>query len=119
MYYDCFLSNLYPMYQKYVQQPVSSFQSDSRPKNYGDRIQTEKIILCDVNPSKQDTILAELLQIHKEHIVGYHEHDSLLDHKEEEELTEEERKAAWAEYEAEKKVVHSKCFLVFVFVLVI
>ncbi|XP_070358915.1 transcriptional regulator ATRX isoform X6 [Equus asinus] len=51
----------------------------------------------------QDTILAELLQIHKEHIVGYHEHDSLLDHKEEEELTEEERKAAWAEYEAEKK----------------
>lgn len=52
----------------------------------------------------QDTILAELLQINKEYIVGYHEHDSLLDHKEEEELTEEERKAAWAEYEAEKKV---------------
>ncbi|XP_054551639.1 transcriptional regulator ATRX isoform X2 [Talpa occidentalis] len=51
----------------------------------------------------KDTILAELLQIHKEHIVGYHEHDSLLDHKEEEELTEEERKAAWAEYEAEKR----------------
>ncbi|XP_015281926.1 PREDICTED: transcriptional regulator ATRX isoform X2 [Gekko japonicus] len=51
----------------------------------------------------KDPILAELLQIHKEHIVGYHEHDSLLDHKEEEELTEEERKAAWAEYEAEKK----------------
>lgn len=53
---------------------------------------------------EQDTILAELLQINKEYIVGYHEHDSLLDHKEEEELTEEERKAAWAEYEAEKKV---------------
>uniref|UniRef100_A0A669Q268 DNA helicase n=1 Tax=Phasianus colchicus TaxID=9054 RepID=A0A669Q268_PHACC len=52
----------------------------------------------------KDTILAELLQINKEYIVGYHEHDSLLDHKEEEELTEEERKAAWAEYEAEKKV---------------
>ncbi|XP_054851774.1 transcriptional regulator ATRX isoform X2 [Eublepharis macularius] len=51
----------------------------------------------------KDTLLAELLQFHKEHIVGYHEHDSLLDHKEEEELTEEERKAAWAEYEAEKK----------------
>nr|XP_020640004.1 transcriptional regulator ATRX isoform X1 [Pogona vitticeps] len=51
----------------------------------------------------KDTVLAELLQIQKEHIVGYHEHDSLLDHKEEEELTEEERKAAWAEYEAEKK----------------
>uniref|UniRef100_A0A4X2L4B9 DNA helicase n=1 Tax=Vombatus ursinus TaxID=29139 RepID=A0A4X2L4B9_VOMUR len=51
----------------------------------------------------KDIILAELLQIHKEYIVGYHEHDSLLDHKEKEELTEEERKAAWAEYEAEKK----------------
>ncbi|XP_053230448.1 transcriptional regulator ATRX isoform X8 [Podarcis raffonei] len=51
----------------------------------------------------KDTILAEILQICKEHIVGYHEHDSLLDHKEEEELTEEERKAAWDEYEAEKK----------------
>ncbi|XP_020836198.1 transcriptional regulator ATRX-like [Phascolarctos cinereus] len=49
----------------------------------------------------KDTILAELLRIHKAYIIGYHEHDSLLDHKEEEELTEEERKAAWAEYEAE------------------
>ena len=36
--------------------------------------------------------------------MGYHEHDSLLDHKEEEALSEEDRKAAWAEYEAEKKV---------------
>lgn len=86
-------------------------------KKYGNMIQREEIILCYFNPSKQDTILAELLQIHKEHIVGYHEHDSLLDHKEEEELTEEERKAAWAEYEAEKKVVHLKYFLDFVFML--
>lgn len=45
-----------------------------------------------------------MLQNNKDHIVCYHEHDSLLDHKEEEELSEEERKAAWAEYEAEKKV---------------
>ncbi|KAG2464016.1 ATRX regulator, partial [Polypterus senegalus] len=51
----------------------------------------------------KDPFLAELLHNHKEEIVGYHEHDSLLDHKEEEALTEEERKAAWAEYEAEKK----------------
>lgn len=42
-----------------------------------------------------------------------------MDHKEEEELTEEERKAAWAEYEAEKKVDHLKCFLFFVLMLVI
>lgn len=69
--------------------------------------------LDDTNPEKKkkretpklprDTVLAELLQICKEKIVTYHEHDSLLDHKEEEELTEEERKAAWDEYEAEKK----------------
>ncbi|XP_061090599.1 transcriptional regulator ATRX isoform X2 [Conger conger] len=51
----------------------------------------------------KDPFLAEMLQSLKGHIVGYHEHDSLLDHKEEEALSEEDRKAAWAEYEAEKK----------------
>lgn len=49
-----------------------------------------------------------MLQTNKDQIVCYHEHDSLLDHKEEEELSEEERKAAWAEYEAEKKVGEEK-----------
>nr|XP_046261942.1 transcriptional regulator ATRX [Scatophagus argus] len=53
----------------------------------------------------KDPFLAEMLQNSKDQIVCYHEHDSLLDHKEEEELSEEERKAAWAEYEAEKKGV--------------
>uniref|UniRef100_A0A8C9SN51 DNA helicase n=1 Tax=Scleropages formosus TaxID=113540 RepID=A0A8C9SN51_SCLFO len=52
----------------------------------------------------KDSILAELLHSFKDQIVGYHEHDSLLDHKEEEALSEEDRKAAWAEYEAEKQV---------------
>ncbi|XP_072520399.1 transcriptional regulator ATRX isoform X2 [Salminus brasiliensis] len=51
----------------------------------------------------KDPVLAELLHSLKDQIVGYHEHDSLLDHKEEEALSEEDRKAAWAEYEAEKK----------------
>ncbi len=45
----------------------------------------------------------ELLNICKDQIVSVHEHESLLDHKEEEELSEAERKAAWAEYEAEVK----------------
>ncbi|KAM6907548.1 LOW QUALITY PROTEIN: transcriptional regulator ATRX-like [Xenentodon cancila] len=49
----------------------------------------------------KDSILAQLLQICKDQIVSYHEHESLLDHKQEEELSEAERKAAWAEYEAE------------------
>ncbi|XP_049898300.1 transcriptional regulator ATRX isoform X1 [Epinephelus moara] len=53
----------------------------------------------------KDPFLAEMLQNNKDQIMCYHEHDSLLDHKEEEALSEEDRKAAWAEYEAEKKGV--------------
>lgn len=49
----------------------------------------------------QDTVLAQLLEDCKDHIVTYHEHESLLDHKQDEELSEAERKAAWDEYEAE------------------
>ncbi|KAG9341705.1 hypothetical protein JZ751_018769 [Albula glossodonta] len=63
-----------------------------------------EVLHADTEPSESDPFLAELLQSLKEQIVGYHEHDSLLDHKEEEALSEEDRKAAWAEYEAEKKV---------------
>ena len=51
----------------------------------------------------QDVILAELVSCKKEWIVGYHEHDSLLEKRPEEDLSEEERKAAWEEYEREKK----------------
>lgn len=46
-------------------------------------------------------MLAQLLQTCREQIVSFHEHESLLDHKEDEELSEAERKAAWDEYEAE------------------
>lgn len=52
----------------------------------------------------QDKVLAQLLQTCKDQIVSFHEHESLLDHKEEEELSEAERKAAWDEYEAEVKI---------------
>ncbi len=48
--------------------------------------------------------MARLLQSCGQLIVSYHEHNSLLDHREEEELSEEERRAAWDEYHAEKKV---------------
>lgn len=62
----------------------------------------------------KDLILAELLQSCKDQIVCYHEHESLLDHIEEEELSEADRKAAWAEYEAEgaflKKQFNSAVF---------
>ncbi|XP_034539868.1 transcriptional regulator ATRX-like [Notolabrus celidotus] len=55
--------------------------------------------------SPKDKVLEQLLQTCKDQIVSFHEHASLLDHKEEEELSEAERKAAWAEYEAESKQV--------------
>ena len=48
-------------------------------------------------------ILADLLSSHKEWIVQYHEHDSLLENRPDEELNEEERKNAWEEYEREKQ----------------
>lgn len=51
--------------------------------------------------------MSQLLESCRDQIVSYHEHESLLDHKQEEELTEAERKDAWAEYEAEKEVFKS------------
>ncbi|XP_047111302.1 transcriptional regulator ATRX homolog isoform X1 [Schistocerca piceifrons] len=51
----------------------------------------------------KDRLLAELLKEHEYWVITYHEHDSLLQNKEEEELNEEERKAAWEEYENEKQ----------------
>ncbi|XP_059407059.1 transcriptional regulator ATRX-like isoform X3 [Carassius carassius] len=61
-----------------------------------------------LQPSKHterpvDDLLAQMLQSCGQLIVSYHEHNSLLDHREEEELSEEERRAAWDEYRAEKK----------------
>uniref|UniRef100_A0AAY4EP16 ATP-dependent helicase ATRX n=1 Tax=Denticeps clupeoides TaxID=299321 RepID=A0AAY4EP16_9TELE len=50
----------------------------------------------------QDIVLEQLLQTCGQHIAKIHEHDSLLDHHKEEELTEEERQVAWAEYRAEQ-----------------
>lgn len=43
-----------------------------------------------------------LKKLHPQWITGYHEHDSLLEHRFAEELTEEEQKKAWENYEAKK-----------------
>uniref|UniRef100_A0A182K192 Transcriptional regulator ATRX n=1 Tax=Anopheles christyi TaxID=43041 RepID=A0A182K192_9DIPT len=50
----------------------------------------------------KDRLFAELLKRFDPLIYKYHEHDSLLENKEEETLNEEERKAAWEEFEQEK-----------------
>lgn len=52
-------------------------------------------------------MLAELMTNNKEWIVKYHEHDSLLENVVEQELTEDEKKAAWEDYENEKKGINS------------
>jgi hypothetical protein len=52
-----------------------------------------------------DDLLKYLLSDCKKWILRYHEHDSLLENKVSEGLSEEERKAAWAEYEDEKNNV--------------
>ena len=51
----------------------------------------------------KDDLLKDLLTECREWIVRYHEHDSLLQNQLNEGLSEEDRKLAWAEYEAEKQ----------------
>lgn len=53
-------------------------------------------------PLPKDRLFAEQLQAFEDRIYKYHEHDSLLENKFEETLTQEEIQAAWAEFEAEK-----------------
>ncbi|ERL90914.1 hypothetical protein D910_08258, partial [Dendroctonus ponderosae] len=50
----------------------------------------------------KDVLLGEMLQVHDNVIYKYHEHQSLLENKQDEQLNEEERKAAWDEFENEK-----------------
>ena len=48
-------------------------------------------------------VLSSILDhMHPQWIVSYHEHDSLLEHVFDEELSEEERKAAWESYNSQK-----------------
>jgi len=51
----------------------------------------------------EDRLLAELVDKHKELVWSINNHDSLLENQIDENLTEEERKSAWEEYEQEKR----------------
>ncbi|XP_030744954.1 transcriptional regulator ATRX homolog isoform X1 [Sitophilus oryzae] len=51
-----------------------------------------------------DVLLGEMLQKYENTIFKYHEHQSLLENKQDEELNEEERKSAWDEFENEKEL---------------
>lgn len=50
----------------------------------------------------KDRLFANILSEYPNLLYRYHEHDSLLENKEEETLDEDERKAAWEEYNTEK-----------------
>lgn len=50
----------------------------------------------------KDRLFAEQLRKFEDRIYKYHEHDSLLENKSEETLSQDEIKAAWEEFEAEK-----------------
>jgi len=53
----------------------------------------------------KDRLLAELYQKHKVLVEEYFEHDSLLEDRPDENLTEEEQRAAWDEFENEKELL--------------
>lgn len=58
---------------------------------------------------QEDVLLCRILgKMQPSWIVGYHQHDSLLEHIDEEELSEEERKAAWANYNKQMTVETAK-----------
>ncbi|VDN10279.1 unnamed protein product [Dibothriocephalus latus] len=55
----------------------------------------------------KDRLLADLLSEMPEHIYSYHDHDSLLENRIDEGLTDSERADAWREYEEEKQLGRS------------
>ena len=55
-------------------------------------------------PMPDDDVFADVILLCKRWLLGYHEHDSLLENRPEENLSDEDRKAAWADYENEKKL---------------
>jgi len=80
-------------------------KGDSSEVDAGTSHQTETPVKAQVPklPLPKDAVLADLInRLHPKWIVNYHEHDSLLQDIECEKLTEEEMKAAWEAYEAEK-----------------
>ncbi|KAG5896421.1 hypothetical protein JTB14_022501 [Gonioctena quinquepunctata] len=69
----------------------------------------QELYKCDLEPEERpipmvpkDILLGEMLQKHENTIFKYHLHQSLLENKTDEGLNEEERKAAWEEFENEK-----------------
>ena len=62
----------------------------------------ENIDNSDIPIMPRDDLLKQLLLDCRRWIVRYHEHDSLLENRIDQGLSEEDQKAAWAEYDAER-----------------
>ncbi|XP_022801079.1 transcriptional regulator ATRX-like isoform X2 [Stylophora pistillata] len=76
----------------------SARDSESDKAKEGDKVEEQPAL-----PLPKDAVLADLIvRLHPRWIVKYHEHDSMLQNIESEELTPEEMRQAWEAYEAEK-----------------
>lgn len=81
---------------------------------YSDTYLLLNIILCSLTKPNyaerpmpifpQDNILANLLLNYPDLVYKYHEHDSLLENKNEQELSEQEKADAWAAYEKDLQI---------------
>ncbi|KAH9516920.1 hypothetical protein DERF_007633 [Dermatophagoides farinae] len=60
---------------------------------------------CPPVEAKNDRLICDIYEKHKDLIVSFHQHDSLLENRPEENLTEEERLAAWEEFQRESEPV--------------
>ena len=68
-------------------------------------LSTSKVCVFSPLPAQDDMMLCSILdKLEPQYISGYHEHDSLLEHIYDEELTEEEKKAAWENYKQQTSV---------------
>jgi len=60
-------------------------------------------VLAKSAPPVDEVLAGILVDMDPPYVLEYHEHDSLLEHRETEQLTEEERKSAWANFKADKE----------------
>lgn len=59
--------------------------------------------LHDLPIPDKDPLLASLWPTHQDFVASYHEHDSLLENKPDEELTQDELNDAWTDYDSQNK----------------
>lgn len=65
----------------------------------------QHFLLC----SQNDLVLNAIMKkIRSQWVVSYHKHDSLLEHIDQEELTEEERKVAWEQYNQQMNMENAR-----------